>query len=216
MGLESLAILISTLALTVSVLTFSLTFFWGGKIKYSKPSQIWMGYSADQKRAPLVYFRFYAHSTGLAGKLIEALFLEVKRGQAHQKFNIWTANVGSGYKNLAGMQVFKNGMSLENIFQPDRSDQKFQFLAGMYEFKLFSKEIKSQTPKQIAHVKYELTKEQCELIEEGKYIVLTLRADGTGYSSYSEDPAVDSNKVLVNQMVEKMVSEIKKIDKKES
>ena len=110
----------------------------------------------------------------------------------------------------------RDGISLENIFQPDRSDREFNFLPGKYELNLFSKEIKKNQATLISNPEFVLTEADCELIQAGKYIVFTKKADGTGYTSYSEDPAVDPNKVLVNDMVEKMVSELDKRDSTES
>lgn len=114
------------------------------------------------------------------------------------------------------MKIMRDGISLENTFQPDLGDQAFKFEPGNFELKLFSKEIKAKAPKEIFSFKHEMSVGQCKKINEGQYLVFTLMADGSGYTSYFEEPSVDPNKIFINNMVEKMVSELDKIDRKES
>ena len=87
------SLLISGLALCISLATAWVTLFRRGDLKMTQPTVIYFGPDADQpggeNPSPKVYLRTLLFSTGKRGRMIESLHVRIERGETAQNFNIW-------------------------------------------------------------------------------------------------------------------------------
>ncbi len=88
----SLSIVISLLALAVSIGTAWLTLFRRGELRMTKPTVIFIGpdggTAAGSKRRIKVFLRTLLFSTSARGQTIESLHVCVQRGENKQNFSI--------------------------------------------------------------------------------------------------------------------------------
>jgi len=202
-----LPIILSTTAIVISLLTFGLIYFWGGRLKFTKPSQIQFFYIDDKQEVPATYVRLYTHSSGLAGKLIENLYLEIKKDETSKNFGSWMANTGSGYRALSGLKVMRDGVSLDNVFQSPQDKTAF-FQAGNYQLNLFCREANKSHSKSIWLGKFSLVKDQVQSLNSGKIIIFTISTDGSSYIASTQDKTEDRDSRIINQFVDKFSEKI--------
>ena len=207
---EALPILISGLALGVSILTLVLAFFWGGSIKFTKPSKLLLFYEANN--IPVVNVLFYTHSTGLAGNIIRGLFIKVKRGDAQANFSDWSVKSNNGYTNFAGIKIMRDGVNLENTFLLANRISEGFFKSGIHEITLFLKSNKESSPRAAWSVNIPISDYQLTEINNGKVLECHLSADEKEYILYIRDKGKNANAELVKLMVDEM--SIKLVDKK--
>src|SRR5712692_8982158 len=88
------SLVISFLALAVSVSTAWLTFFRAGQLRMTQPTVIFFGPDGGvrpgQKRRLKVFLRTLLYSTARRGQTIESLHVNLQRGESRQNFSIWT------------------------------------------------------------------------------------------------------------------------------
>ena len=101
--LEVICILISIIALLVSLLTFWLTRFRKGTIKMTKPTVIFLGPDGPGKEHNKLFIRTLLYSTSDRGPYIENMYIKLSRGETIQNFNIW---VYGDQHNLARAVVY--------------------------------------------------------------------------------------------------------------
>lgn len=135
-----ISISISLLALAVSGLTAWLTFFRRGALCMTQPTVIYFGHdgpSTVERPILKVHLRTLLYATSKRGKIIEGMYVRLRRDETTQNFNIWvygdeTLNRGSG------MFVPDNGVEANHHFLLPRDVRAFQFLAGKYSMEVFA------------------------------------------------------------------------------
>jgi len=199
-----LPIILSVSALVLSGLTFWLTFFWGGKLKFTKPSHIMLFYTDDQKTIPVIYTLFYAHSTGLAGNIIRGMFVKVSRGDIHTNFSDWSVKSGNDYTVLAGIKIMRDGANLESSFLiSDRNFTGF-FNSGEYRLELYYKNQKSETPSKAWTISLPISETNLSEINNGKILSFNLSAGEDKYIPFVREKGISRDIQQIDRMVEKM------------
>lgn len=85
---DILPIIVSCLALAVSIITAWLTLFRRGNLHMSRPVLIGFLYDLPQEE-PKIFFRALLYATGKRGHIIESMYICVRRGESAQNFNFW-------------------------------------------------------------------------------------------------------------------------------
>jgi hypothetical protein len=144
---QILAIIISTVALSVSALTAWLTLLKRGTVKMTRPSVIYFGPDGGPKtdRENKVYLRTLLFSTSKRGQIVEAMYVALRRNESKQNFSIWVY----GDKSLvrgSGLYVGESGVTVSHHFLPPKDAHQFKFLEGVYHIEVFAKLLgKNQT-----------------------------------------------------------------------
>lgn len=86
---QTISIVVSVLALAISVATAWLTLFRRGTVRMTQPTTIYFGADASASPSPKVYLRTLLYSTAKRGQIIESMFVKLRRGESIQTFNIW-------------------------------------------------------------------------------------------------------------------------------
>jgi hypothetical protein len=129
---EKFAVVISVLALAVSIVTAWLTFFYRGKVCMTSPSMIVFGYDSRSNSGvfdPKIMVRCLVFSTGERGHAIETLFLRLHYGEFEQAFSIWGINT-ERVERGGGLFVGKSGVTAWHSFNIS-GDTDFKFNPGV-------------------------------------------------------------------------------------
>jgi hypothetical protein len=136
--MQILAITVSILALTVSAITAWLTLFRRGTVKMTRPSVLYFGPDGGPKldRKQKVYLRTLLFSTSRRGRIIEAMYVSLRRDESRQNFSIWVY----GDERLvrgSGLYVGESGVTASHHFMPPENTRTFEFSEGTYHIEVF-------------------------------------------------------------------------------
>ena len=133
-------IVISALALLVSITTAWLTLFRHGTVKMTQPTVIYFGPDAgagqDDPR-PKVFLRTLLFSTAKRGRVLQCMHIALSRNETHQNFNVWVY----GNDKLArgsGLFVGETGVEANHHFLAPRDGTSFRFTEGRYRLDVFA------------------------------------------------------------------------------
>ncbi|WP_430398089.1 hypothetical protein [Ferrovibrio sp.] len=136
MGLEINAnLLVSGLALLVSITTAWLTLWRKGTVKMTRPTVIYFGRDGgpQEKRQILkVYLRSLLYSTAKRGAVIESMYIRLKRGETVQNFSIWVLGDDKLTRG-SGLFLSESGVATNHHFLLPADAGGFQFLQGIYQ-----------------------------------------------------------------------------------
>ena len=122
----AISVVVSTLALTISMVTAWLTLFRRGTVRMTRPTAIYFGADGSVDPSPKVYLRTLLYSTAKRGQIVESMFVKLRRGESIQTFNIWAYGEASLARG-SGLYVGENGVTcdwlLKNSLSRKRSEK---------------------------------------------------------------------------------------------
>src|SRR5665213_320844 len=125
-------IIISCLALAVSTVTLWLTYLKRGTIKMTPPTTIFFGNDKGDNKSPKVYLRTLLYSTSKRGRIIQSLYVKLKRGESVQNFNVWVYGAKNDLSRGSGLFVGPEGVTYNHHFLLPKDGTDFNFLPGKY------------------------------------------------------------------------------------
>lgn len=137
LGIATFAV--AAVALVVSVTTLWVTHLRRGTIRMTRPSQFYFGADGTELHPagpPKVYFRALLYSTSRRGRVLENMWITLRRGETTQTFNIWVY----GEKELqrgAGLFVGDSGLVTSHHFLLP-ANETFDFIPGEYHMRVFA------------------------------------------------------------------------------
>lgn len=167
---KALPIVISALALTVSVVTAWLTLLRRGQVRATQAAVVYFGPdggSSPTEPYPKVFLRCLLYSTGRRGNVVENMFVRVHRGESVQNFNIWVY----GDRDLtrgSGLFVGPDGVATNHHFLLPADGTAFEFLPGKYRVELFASLVGSSTPSQLASISLSVSEAEAKALSAGK------------------------------------------------
>lgn len=139
--MATLAIMISALALTVSVSNAWLTWFHRGTIRMTAPSMVAFAYDERGEMSRFdakIMIRALLYSTGAQGHAVETLFLKARHLDSLYSFPVWGLAVQE-LERGGGLFVGKTGVSAWHHFLPSSTAPEFQFGAGTYNLEVWAR-----------------------------------------------------------------------------
>jgi hypothetical protein len=140
--MQSVAIAISTLALTISALTAWLTLLRRGTVRMTQPTVIYFGPDAPRahrnQAPPKIYLRALLVATSKRGRVIEAMHASLARNESHQNFNIWVHGDDKLVRG-SGLFIGETGVAANHHFLTPKDDSTFQFLPGLYKLNVYAR-----------------------------------------------------------------------------
>ena len=131
----SISLTISVLALFISALTGWLTLLRRGTVLMTWPTVIYFGPDGGSEKGTRpglkIYLRTLLYATSRRGRIVEGMYVRVRRRETIQNFNVWVY----GEQNLhrgSGLFVPENGFSSNHHFLLPEDGTEFRFLAGEY------------------------------------------------------------------------------------
>jgi len=154
------SLIISALALTVSVITFWLTRLKVGQIKMTRPTVIFFGPDGSGEKHKKIFIRTLLYSTSDKGQYVQNIYIKLKKGESSQNFNVWV--YGDNNKSLvrgSGLFVNKNGVVFNHHFLMPKDATNYEFISGEYQLCVFVETI-NKKPIQLFEQELTITKEQ--------------------------------------------------------
>lgn len=157
--MDFVAPVISTLALTVSGITAYLTLFRRGTIRMTQPTVIFFGPDGGPnesgRSSSKVFLRTLLYATSKRGRIVESMYVRLRRGETSQNFNIWIYGDISLARG-SGLFVGENGIACNHHFLLPRDGVSFQFGGGEYELEVYGALAGSASPLRLLSVRLSL------------------------------------------------------------
>ena len=128
---EIVAIIISCLALVVSGITAWLTLLQKGTVRMTQPTVIYFGPDGRVGGPPKIFLRTLLYCTAKRGRIIESMYVKIRRGESVQNFNIWVYGDDSLARG-SGLFVGENGITCNHHFLLPKDGTQFDFFPGDY------------------------------------------------------------------------------------
>ena len=199
---DTVAIVISILALAMSATTAWLTLLRRGTVKVTQPTVIFFGpdtpRSDNGRPLPKVFLRTLLFATSKRGRIIESMHVTLTRNESRQNFNIWVY----GNENLvrgSGLFVGENGLATNHHFLTPEDGNTFQFLEGKYRLTLHARLLGDSKQLLLFSQELDITPETAEALEEsGTGIYFDWGPDSSRYLQHVEKrpPTPDPEKFL--------------------
>lgn len=182
---ESIATVLSSLALAISAFTAWLTFFRRGTVRSTKPTVFYFGPDGNEVRRPKVFLRALLFANSKRGRVIESLHLTLKRDATRQGFSVWVY----GDKQLvrgSGLFVGETGFAANHHFLLSSDGANFTFLPGDYDVELIAKFVGSASSKVLLKQRLSLTPDLASAIGDGAGVYFDWVADADRYVPHIE------------------------------
>ena len=161
-------IVISLVALGVTVTSAWLTWFRKGALRMTQPTVIFFGPDGGSRSSGRkhlkVFLRTLLYSTAHRGQTIESLYVNLKRGETRQNFSIWVY----GDKQLArgsGLFVPAEGIACNHHFLLPEDGSNFKLVAGEYVLRLYAKKANNSTAKELTSVRLRISEEHASELQ---------------------------------------------------
>lgn len=167
-----IAIAISVLALIVSAITAWLTLLKRGTLLMTRPTQIYFGSDRspgkDGRPSLKIYLRTLLYSTAKRGRIVEGMYVRLRRRETVQNFNVWVH--GEEHLHIgSGLFVPDSGVSLNHHFLLPQDGTEFKFLAGDYMIDVYASIVGKRDPHPLKSIALTVTAEQAvELTAPGQ------------------------------------------------
>jgi hypothetical protein len=152
---EIMAIIIACFSLILSIITMWLTLLHKGKVKMTRPTLV--AFLPERGGdPPKVFFRTLLYSTGKRGKVVENMFVKIRRGESLQTFSTWAY----GDKNLvrgSGIYVGPEGVACNHHFLVPKDGTAYEFRPGEYTLEIYGSLVNSRSPSCLYDLKISLT-----------------------------------------------------------
>lgn len=156
--MDTISLIISLTALTISVLTFWLTRVQKGTVKMTRPTSIFLGPDGAGGRINKVVVLTMLYSTSDRGRYIQNMFVRLQRGESVQNFNVWVYD-NKGLVRGSGLFISKSGIACNHHFLLPKDGEDYSFLPGDYTLQVFIEPV-NERPRMIFEQTLNLTKEQ--------------------------------------------------------
>ena len=138
--LEIIALIFSGVAIAISLLTFYFSQLRKGKVKLSKPNQIWFGLpDLSKKRRGHILIKSVLYSTGSQGQIIERLYAKLDTNNSSKEFSGWVIGKQSDTYKPGGMKISKEGYVGDHHFIHPKDGTSYSFKTGDYLLRIFAK-----------------------------------------------------------------------------
>jgi hypothetical protein len=167
--IANISLVVSVLALALSALTAWLTLLRKGTVRMTRPTVIFFGPDGGppSKDLPLkVFLRTLLYSTSKRGRILESMWVCLRRGETSQNFNIWTYGEKKQLSRGSGLFVPESGVASNHHFLLPADGTSFHFLAGKYTVQVFASLV-GQSRSVLLHVAHlEVSPEQAEVLKK--------------------------------------------------
>ncbi len=158
---------ISIISLGVSALVAWLTLLRSGTIRMTQPTSIYLGPDGPTgEGGPKVVIRTLLYASAHSGRIIESMYVKLRRGESLQTFNIWVL----GEKELdrgSGLYVNRQGVTSGHHFLLPNDGTGFDFLAGEYQLSIYANIVGKKRPLMLYNLKVVLKDTDAAAIKLG-------------------------------------------------
>lgn len=139
---DPIAITISALALSVSIVTAGLALCRRGTVM-TQPTVIFFGPDTprvgDETPLPKVFLRTLLFSTSKRGRVIECMYVALSRNETRQNFNVWVYGADKRLVRGSGLFMGETGVEANHHFLTPQDGNSFRFAEGRYTLEVFAR-----------------------------------------------------------------------------
>lgn len=192
--MEITSLVISILAICISIATFWLTRLKKGTIKMTKPTVIFLGPDGIGSVHKKVFIRTLLYSTNEQGRYIQNMYIRLQRGETIQNFNIWVYD-NNGLVRGSGLFINKSGLSCNHHFLLPRDGLKYEFLGGEYLMQVFVEPINHSPIKLFEHKLFVTDVQQNDMQNKKAGIYFDWAPNSQDYTSHIDEGPETSEKL---------------------
>lgn len=152
-----ISIVLSILAIVISIVTFWLTYVHKGQLGMSHPSLIFFG---PEGNGPKIFFRALLYSTSRKGQLVEYMYVKISRKEVSQIFDIWVYGEPQQLRIGSGLFVGESGATYDHHFICTNFDQNFLFFSGTYSLEVYVKLVNTKRARKLFQTSLEVSKSE--------------------------------------------------------
>ncbi|MEL7657258.1 MAG: hypothetical protein AAGU75_15285 [Bacillota bacterium] len=182
---DPISIGISSMALFVSATTLWFTLLRQGRLAMTKPTIVFFGYEGNAPYLkPKIFLRTLLYSTSIRGKIIEGMYLKLKRGGNEKVFSFWGYGEREKLVPGSGLYVGQTGIAANHHFVIAMDDNTYKFEAGDYIIQVFARLVGKKAPLQLSTIQISFLEEHASVLSQrnGMYgVVFELGPDNQGY-----------------------------------
>lgn len=197
--MDGFSVVISALALAVSALTAWFTLLRKGHVRMTQPTVIYLGPDGPPGGAevfPKVFLRCLLYSTGRRGRVIESMFVRLRRGESAQTFNVWVHG-DTQLRRGSGMFIGWEGVVTNHHFLLPEDGTTYEFLPGEYRLDVWVSLVGSRSPERLFGTSLSVTDSQAtSLREKDTGLYFDWGPDSQRYHAHARKPPVEP--VLAN------------------
>jgi hypothetical protein len=171
------SLVLSAAALIVSGTTAWLTLFRRGAVKMTRPRLVFFGWETTPSGPrPKIFLRCLLFSTGKRGRVIQNLYLRVKRGEYEGLFGSWAYGDRANLVPGSGLFIGPEGVVYNHHFlpqdNPDTPFVRFGFLPARYSVEIHADLLGRKRPTKLATISVILSEEACSRMYQDQVGVL--------------------------------------------
>jgi hypothetical protein len=172
--------IISLLSFAVSATTMYFTWLRRGRLAMTTPMLVFFGFDEVPRRTAKIFLRTLLYSTSAKGKVVEGLFVKLRRGTAEQTFGFWGYSTDK-LTHGSGLYVPQTGVVADHHFVQSVHQHMYEFAAGTYAIDVFARLAGKTALRKLAQVEVELTRDQAAALSEGKGVMFELMPEQVQY-----------------------------------
>ena len=132
-----LTAVLSIAALLISLLTAWLSFFRRGTVRMTRPTIIYFGPDSERDKIPKIYFRTLLFATAKRGRVLESMYVRIRRSDTIQNFTTWVHGDQAVVRG-SGLHVPETGVVTTHQFLIGDLVTPFAFNSGQYELEVIA------------------------------------------------------------------------------
>jgi hypothetical protein len=191
-----ISLVVATLALTISAVTAWLTLFKRGTVRMTQPTVIYFG--PDRGPRPggstgyKVFLRSLLYATSKQGRIVECMFVRLRRGETSQNFNIWVYG-DHDLTRGSGLFVPDGGVATNHHFLLPADGTAFEFLPGTYTLSVIALLVGDRQHRSLFSTNLEVTPEHSrELKSATSGLYFDWGPDAGVYRPHVQSPATEA------------------------
>jgi hypothetical protein len=182
-----LSIALSGAALVISATTAWLTFFRRGNVKMTRPRLVFFGLEETPSGPrPKIFLRCLLFSTGKRGRVIQNLYLRVRRGEYSGLFGSWAYGERRDLMPGSGLYISQEGITYNHHFlpqdDPDTPLMQFGYLAATYRVEVYADVLGRNKPVHLGSVSVTLSDDALsQMYRDGVGVLFDWHPDKQAY-----------------------------------
>lgn len=178
------AIIVSLAAFVLSSVTMWLTWLHKGTVCMTQPTQIFFGPDGGDKNIAKIFLGTLLYSTSKKGRVIENLYVRVRRGEAQQNFNIWVYGSDKLIRG-SGLFVGETGVATNHHFLLPTDTNAYEFKAGDYILEVYVRLVGDRNTKRLHMTSLSISSQEADQLRSGdKGIYFDWGPDSNRYHSH--------------------------------
>ncbi|MEK7994694.1 MAG: hypothetical protein AAB403_12895 [Planctomycetota bacterium] len=178
---------ISLLALGVSTATMYFAWLRRGRLAMTRPAVVFFGYDVVPELTPKIFLRTLLYSTAQRGKMIESMFVKLRRGTTEQVFGFWGYGETTKLSPGSGLYVGQSGVSLNHHFVLSVHQPEYEFVAGEYTIQVFARQAGASAPILLSEIRLTLDDRNAATLARHAGVLFELEPDTQTYAGHASE-----------------------------